>query len=757
MQYSLGYMNWCSHDPAACVVEYDKKRNTIKYISAEEGSFSRRKKSYHFPIRSIQYCLEYFNISLEDIDVLSLDHMDHPRVHRTSDNYRLLVGDYIRSKLKITDRTKINFCDTHHLAHAYTAFLPSGFSSATVLIVDGLGSQQQTHSVYKANRESGFETVFEQKGTGIGLLYSLVTNLLGWDYGEEGKTMGLAPYGRDKATIDSSLPDLTGHRDGLLVDFSNVITRSPSPGFRCDFDLPSGEIDIYRDEYTRLAYLLQRETEDTILHLVREAIRKTGETRLCLAGGVALNCVTNELVANLTEVEDMFVQPAAGDSGIPLGLALQGLSSDNEEFLDRYLDQAGGQKFYSFSSDIGSATSGLSIIRPILEAHSVGSHEFSERVVAEELADSKVVCLCTEGIEYGPRALGHRSILSDARNPEMKAIMNEKIKHREGYRPFAPVILAEYFDQYFISNSIEHDYMLRAVDCVSSSREIIPSVIHVDNSARVQTVTNEVGKLHGILEAFHELTDVPVLINTSFNDNNEPIVFDAVDAVCCFLRTHADILVLEDEMYFRSEIANSEALLVEVLDIQKERIQNRMEKALRSLTSVGHTSRRQMEHFLRTNLNISNFYREYASLDRLCSFLSSRENSRLLVVDEYHRKLLEDLLGETNLGVAYTDLSLAIVEDTIHGIQYLPDSADVLLYNLAALYHNPFTEEYFLEKPDLWFFYRNADKLILMPTRLPIDLSEGTSLDRILHSYETDNASSIDQLFVELMSYEDPT
>jgi len=156
-------------------------------------------------------------------------------------------------------------------------------------------------------------------------------------------------------------------------------------------------------------------------------------------------------------------------------------------------------------------------------------------------------------------------------------------------------------------------------------------------------------------------------------------------------------------------------------------------------------------------LNISNFYREYASLDRLCSFLSSRENSRLLVVDEYHRKLLEDLLGETNLGVAYTDLSLAIVEDTIHGIQYLPDSADVLLYNLAALYHNPFTEEYFLEKPDLWFFYRNADKLILMPTRLPIDLSEGTSLDRILHSYETDNASSIDQLFVELMSYEDST
>ena len=212
MQYCLGFMNWCSHDPGASLVQYDDSTGSIQYISAEEGSLSRRKKSYHFPIRSIKYCLDYFNISIDRVDHICVDHMDYPRVYRTSDNYRLLIGDFIRSKLRVHSSTNLLFCDSHHLAHAYTAFLPSGFSSATVLVVDGLGSQQQTHSVYRASRESGFELIFEQKGTGIGLLYSLVTNLLGWEYGEEGKTMGLAPYGREHGELDSELPVFQARR-----------------------------------------------------------------------------------------------------------------------------------------------------------------------------------------------------------------------------------------------------------------------------------------------------------------------------------------------------------------------------------------------------------------------------------------------------------------------------------------------------------------------------------------------------------------
>jgi len=747
MQYSLGYMNWCSHDPAACIVEYDTAGGSIRYISAEEGSFSRRKKSYHFPIRSIQYCLEYFDISMSDIDIVSLDYMDYPRLYRTSDNYRLLVGDFIRSKLQISPQTKINYCDTHHLAHAYTAFLPSGFSSATVLIVDGLGSQQQTHSVYRASRESGFESVFEQKGTGIGLLYTLVTDLLGWDYGEEGKTMGLAPYGRHKEVLDSNLPDFAGHRDGLLVDFSRIITRSPSPAFRCEFELPEGEIDIYRDEYTRIAYLLQRETEDTILHLVQEAIRKTGETRVCLAGGVALNCVTNELVAKLPQVEDLFIQPAAGDSGIPFGLALQGMSQQNEEFVERYLDREGQKKYFPFSDDKMSAINGLPNISTILEAYNVYPHRFSETIVAENLAKSKVVCLCTEGIEYGPRALGHRSILSDARNPEMKAIMNKKIKHREGYRPFAPVVLAEHFDRYFVSTSASHDYMLRAVDCVETARDVIPSVVHVDNTARVQTVTPEMGKLHEILDAFHSLTGVPVLINTSFNDNDEPIVFDAIDAFCCFLRTSADMLVVEDEMYFRSEISDTSALLAEVLAVQDERIGSTMRKALESLTSIGKSDKSEIGIFLKTNLEISHFHNKYAGFDRLHSFLSSRNNSRPLVVDEYHQNVVNEVLESTGLGASLRGLSIFVVEDTICGIEDIPDSSDVLLYNMSAIYHNSYTEYCFGDKSDLWFFYGNSDKLIELQSYIYNETNAATDIDQILDSYETNRSESIDGIF----------
>jgi len=684
---------------------------------------------------------------MADIDIVSLDYMDYPRLYRTSDNYRLLVGDFIRSKLQISPQTKINYCDTHHLAHAYTAFLPSGFSSATVLIVDGLGSQQQTHSVYRASRESGFEPVFEQKGTGIGLLYTLVTDLLGWDYGEEGKTMGLAPYGRYKEELDSSLPDFAGHRDGLLVDFSRILTRSPSPAFRCEFDLPDGEIDIYRDEYTRIAYLLQRETEDTILHLVQEAIRQTGETRVCLAGGVALNCVTNELVAKLPQVEDLFIQPAAGDSGIPFGLALQGMGEQNDEFVERYLDQEGHKKFFPFSDDRTTATNGLPNIAAILEAYNVHPHRFSATIVAEYLAESKVVCLCTEGIEYGPRALGHRSILSDARNPEMKVIMNKKIKHREGYRPFAPVVLAEYFDQYFVSTSASHDYMLRAVDCVETAQDVIPSVIHVDNTARVQTVTQEIGKLHKILEAFHSLTGVPVLINTSFNDNDEPIVFDAVDAFCCFLRTSADMLVVEDEMYFRSDISDTAALLADVRLVQEERIGSTMRNALESLTSIGKAGNSEMNMFLKTNLEISHFHKEHAGFDRLHSFLSSRNNSRPLVVDKYHENVVHEVLERTGLSGSVKGLTTVVIEDTIVGIGDIPDSSDVLLYNMSAIYHNPYTEYCFGDKSDLWFFYGNSDKLIRVKTAVCSELQSESDIDRILGSYETNRSESIDGIF----------
>ena len=181
MRYSMGFMNYCSHDPAVALVRIEG--NNMDYIFAEEGFLSRTKKSYHFPIRSLNYCLDYYGIKIDEVDTFVFDYMDNKRAFRTSDNFRLLLGDFVRSNLKI-DPKKIQFIDSHHLAHAYTAFYPSGFEEATILIVDGLGSAQQTHSIFKGSINNGIECVFEQKGTGIGKLYALVTEALGFGPGE---------------------------------------------------------------------------------------------------------------------------------------------------------------------------------------------------------------------------------------------------------------------------------------------------------------------------------------------------------------------------------------------------------------------------------------------------------------------------------------------------------------------------------------------------------------------------------------------
>ena len=187
-RYVMGFMNYCSHDPAACLIKINDKGEFVDYIFSEEGFHSRRKRSYHFPLRSAKYCLDYFGIEFKQLDAICLDYMDKKKINRTSDNYRLLIGDYLRANLNISNKTEVFFCDSHHLAHAYSAFLASDFEESGVLVVDGLGSEQQTHSIYQAN-ESGIKLINMQEGTGIGALYTLVTRHIGFESGEEGKTI----------------------------------------------------------------------------------------------------------------------------------------------------------------------------------------------------------------------------------------------------------------------------------------------------------------------------------------------------------------------------------------------------------------------------------------------------------------------------------------------------------------------------------------------------------------------------------------
>ncbi|MDC0058236.1 hypothetical protein OAJ21_03450, partial [Pelagibacteraceae bacterium] len=240
--YSMGIMNYCSHDPGCTLIRL--QNNKLDFISSEEGFLSRKKKSYQFPIRSMKYCLDYFNIKIDNLDVLMLDFMDNKRSFKTSNNYRLLIGDYLRSRLKINSE-KIKFIKSHHYAHALTAFWPSPFSEAAVMVVDGLGSLQQTTSIFSFNRNGKKRLIFEQLGNGIGELYSLITKKLSFESGEEGKTMGLAPYGRKVKSKIVKNDFLKGSYSDCLIDYSSIIDRHPSPNLKIDIKTPRQKGEVY--------------------------------------------------------------------------------------------------------------------------------------------------------------------------------------------------------------------------------------------------------------------------------------------------------------------------------------------------------------------------------------------------------------------------------------------------------------------------------------------------------------------------------
>jgi hypothetical protein len=252
--YSLGIMSYCSHDPAAAIIEYDGC-TISNYVHFEEGMLSRKKKSYHFPLRAIAACLDVLDIEIEDIDVVATDYMDRKSYLKTSNNYRGLVGDYIRENLKI-NHSQLEIGVPHHDAHAYAAFYSSGFEEAGIISIDGLGSEQSTHSIYVGSRKNGINKIYEQKIPGIGELYTLITRYLGFESGEEGKVMGLAPYGMDKKLEDLEFLQnlLHGEFDGFTLDYSRQLSRAPSSHLKIKLDGNTSaisndtELRIYYDD-----------------------------------------------------------------------------------------------------------------------------------------------------------------------------------------------------------------------------------------------------------------------------------------------------------------------------------------------------------------------------------------------------------------------------------------------------------------------------------------------------------------------------
>ncbi|HYF45769.1 MAG TPA: carbamoyltransferase N-terminal domain-containing protein, partial [Acidimicrobiales bacterium] len=467
------------------------------------------------------------------------------------------------------------FFTEHHESHAASAFFPSPFDRAAVLTFDGVGEWATASiGVGRGNRiELREQLNFPHS---IGLLYSAFTQYCGFRVNSgEYKLMGLAPYGEPRF-VDVILDELIDlHEDGSFemdlryFDYLGGLTMT-SRRFHKLFGGPprAPEAELTQRDMD-LAASIQHVTEEIVLRMARHAAALTGETKACLAGGVALNCVANARLLRDGPFDEIWVQPAAGDAGGALGAALYGWYqvADNERpdpgGRDAMQGCALGPRFTSDEIAAWLDEEGLPHTR-------VAPGERARRV-AELVAAGNVVGLFQDRMEFGPRALGHRSIIGDPRDAELQSRMNLKIKYRESFRPFAPSVLAERAAEWFALDAPSPYMMLTAPvhpdhrrdpgahpddlrEWVNQVRSDIPAVTHVDGSARLQTVSEEDSPgFHAVLTAFEELTGCPVLVNTSFNVRGEPIVCTPEDAYACFARTEMDALVLEDCVLLRSE------------------------------------------------------------------------------------------------------------------------------------------------------------------------------------------------------------
>jgi len=587
------------HDSAACLI-----RNGEILAAVQEERFTRRKHDANFPSNAVDYCLRYAGITIDDIDFVAF--YDKPlltfeRLLETYIDYapRGLVSFlkampvWLKDKLwtreniakALNFKGKILFTE-HHESHAASAFFPSPFESAAVLTMDGVGEWATTSYGYGKGNELHLLSELHFPHS-IGLLYSAFTYYLGFKVNSgEYKVMGLAPYGEPLYTekILSELVEF--YDDGSLrlnmnyFNFAAGLTMT-SAAFETLFGEPRREPESeLRQIHLDLARSVQEVTELAMIKIARHVQKVTGEKNLCLAGGVALNCVGNGKILREKIFENIWIQPAAGDAGGALGAALSVWHQylENERDIEK-LKETGGRKNYylgpAFSND--EVTSFL---------ESVGANyqklprEELYETIARHLADEKVVGWFQGRMEFGPRALGGRSILGDARSPKMQSQMNLKIKYRESFRPFAPSVLRERVSEIF---ELETDspYMLLVapvrselrvamsdeeqklfgIEKLNLRRSTIPAVTHIDYSARIQTVkADESPAYHGLISAFESLTDCPVVVNTSFNVRGEPIVCTPRDAFRCFMKTEMDFLVMEDVLLDKRKQNGNSAL-----------------------------------------------------------------------------------------------------------------------------------------------------------------------------------------------------
>ena len=568
------------HDSAACLV-----RDGRIAAAAQEERFTRVKHDFSFPSNAIEYCLKSGGLSVEELDYVAFYDKPFRKFERILETYLSFPGRGIRSFLQAiplwlkqklflgeTIRRELGYegkiiFPEHHESHAASAFYPSPFEHAAILTVDGVGEWATT--TCGTGRGNEIEIFTEQHFPhSLGLFYSAFTYFTGFRVNSgEYKMMGLAPYG-EPVYVDLILEELIDLKDdgsfrlnldyfdycvGLRMTNERFDRLFGGPPRRPETEITKREMDIARSA--------QAVTEEVMLRMARFVHRETGLKKLCLAGGVALNCVGNGRILREAPFDEIWIQPAAGDAGGAVGAALF--------TWHRYLGkprQADNMHDRQFGSYLGPEFTDEEIEEYLkkenIPYYRLAPGEAASRV-AGLVAEEKVIGLFQGRMEFGPRALGARSIIGDARSPKMQRIMNLKIKFRESFRPFAPSVLEEDVSEYFKMGTAS-PYMLLTADVrndkrvdggpgedmvdlekVNQVRSVVPAITHVDYSARIQTVNREHSPLYyDIIKSFKELTGCPVIINTSFNVRGEPIVMSPEHAYRCFMRTNMDYLVM---------------------------------------------------------------------------------------------------------------------------------------------------------------------------------------------------------------------
>ncbi len=593
------------HDSAAAIIQDGKI-----IAAAQEERFTRKKHDDSFPTHAVKYCLDYAGVSIDDLDAIAFYDKPLLKFERLLETYYAFAPKGIASFIKAIpvwlkekfflkkliydslkaiepfDKKQLKLLfPEHHLSHAASAFYPSPFQKAAIITIDGVG-EWATASICLG--EGKDITIIKQLEFphSVGLLYSAFTYFLGFRVNSgEYKLMGLAPYGNPnseqvqhfKKLITSEL--ITIHEDGSVwlnqkyFNYATGLKMVADKKWEKLFSIPKRKPEADLEQiHCDLGYAIQEVTEEIVLKMAQHAKDITGADNLCMAGGVALNCVANGKIEAAGIFKKVFIQPAAGDAGGSLGAAQAAYHIYFQQ--ERSIDSDGIDGMQG--SYLGPAYTSSDIEKMARKFDAPfermdGASLFP--TVAQHIADGYAVGWMQGRMEFGPRALGARSILGDPRNPEMQRKLNLKIKYRESFRPFAPSVLAEDVAQYFkteapspymllvhpvresIRNVLPNNYhQLSIKEKLYYERSTLPAITHIDFSARIQTVHSGTNPMYwNLLRAFKSLTGIGAVINTSFNVRGEPIVCTPEDAYRCFMRTEMDVLVIENYIFHKKQ------------------------------------------------------------------------------------------------------------------------------------------------------------------------------------------------------------